>query len=198
MTQKSSRVIEISPEVDEPDSFVPKSFLPSARNSFRKKIDLEVFDFNQQRPAQRSVRAKKTINFQSTKEELDPFSERFQDQFDTDGKGIAYRKRQTKLMRGDGEGQYDNEEDYGSQEEGPGEDEEEEGMDYMTQQPEEVFDIVMNPDKIELENYLKLDEIFGWRYVDPEIKVQRSLSLDHAVPYEMGEDEYIARKESFK
>jgi hypothetical protein len=38
----------------------------------------------------------------------------------------------TKLMKGDGENQYDNEEDYGSQEEGPLEDEEELGMDYMS------------------------------------------------------------------
>ena len=68
----------------------------------------------------------------------------------------------------------------------------------MSQQPEEVYDIVMNPFKVELENYLKLDEVFGWRFADTEIKVARSISLDHAVPYEMGEDEYIAKKESFK
>jgi hypothetical protein len=55
----------------------------------------------------------------------------------------------------------------------------------------------MNPFKVELENYLQKDEEYPWKFSDTQIKVSRSLSLDHAIPYEMGEDEYIARKESF-
>lgn len=101
-------------------------------------------------------------------------------------------------MKGDGEGQYDNEEDYGDEEQGPDDEEPEDAIMYLSQQPNEVYDIVMNPDKVELENYLALDDIYGWNYIDSDIKVARSLSLDHAVPYEMGEDEYIARRESLK
>jgi hypothetical protein len=66
----------------------------------------------------------------------------------------------------------------------------------MSQQPEEVFGIVMDPLKVELTNYLEVEEVYNWRFADPDIKVSRSLSLDFAIPYEMGEDEYIARRES--
>lgn len=97
------------------------------------------------------------------------------------------------ILKGDSEA-YDNEEDYGSQKDGP--EEENQDIMYMSQQPEEVYDIVMDPLKVELENYLMVDEVFGWRYENSEIKLARSLSLDLAVPYEMGEDEYIARRES--
>jgi hypothetical protein len=53
----------------------------------------------------------------------------------------------------------------------------------------------MHPTKMELQTYLEVDEVYNWR-MDPEIKVSRSLSLDHAVEYEMGEDEVVARRQS--
>ena len=87
------------------------------------------------------------------KDDLDPFSERFQDHYNKDGKPIMFRNRMHKLMKGDGEAEYDNEEDYASQAQGPGE-EDDDGMEYMSQQPEEVYDIVMNPFKVELDSYL--------------------------------------------
>ena len=155
----------------------------------RKKIQLETFDFNSAKNGRLSVRHKQATNGGGQ----DPFSERFHDHFDKNGKPILFRNRMTKLIKGDGDA-YDNEEDYGSQEE---EDEEEDVMDFLSQQPEEVFDIVMNPTKVELQTYLEVDEVYNWRY-DPSIKLSRSLSLDVAIPYEMGEDEYIARRESFK
>lgn len=77
----------------------------------------------------------------------DPFTERFHDHFDKNGKPILFRKRMTRLMRGDGDA-YDNEEDYASEEKDV--EEEEELAEYMTQQPEEVYDIVMHPTKMEL------------------------------------------------
>jgi hypothetical protein len=46
---KVTPVISISleaPEEEEPDVFVQKNYFPSARASFRKKVALEIFDFD--------------------------------------------------------------------------------------------------------------------------------------------------------
>lgn len=172
-------------ESPEPETVVPKTFLVSARNSTRKKIQLETFDFNSAKEGRLSVRHKKTLAGGS-----DPFTDRFHDHFDKNGKPILFRHRLTKLMRGDGDA-YDNEEDYASEQI----EEEDEVQEYLSQQPDEIYEIVMHPTKMELQTYLEVDEVYNWRF-DPEIKVSRSLSLDLAIPYEMGEDEVVARRQS--
>ena len=49
--------------------------------------------------------------------------------------------------------------------------------------------------KVELTQFLEKDHDFEWRFTNPIITKQvRSLSLDMGKPYDMGEDEYIARK----
>jgi hypothetical protein len=83
--------IDISPEddpVETADTYVaPFQPHPSGRNTVRK--NLEVFDFEQTRAPLKSVRARKNpINFNSTKDEMDPFSERFKEHLNKDGMAI--------------------------------------------------------------------------------------------------------------
>ena len=75
------------------------------------------------------------------------------------------------------------------------EEEDEDNVDYYSQQPFEVYDAVMDPLRVELNEYLERDEKYDWIYTNEHVKKQhRSISLDLVVPYEMGEDEYIASR----
>mmetsp|Transcript_11481 Transcript_11481/g.19431 ORF Transcript_11481/g.19431 Transcript_11481/m.19431 type:complete len:88 (-) Transcript_11481:86-349(-) len=69
--------------------------------------------------------------------------------------------------------------------------------DYFSQQPYEVFQIVMDPLKRELDEYLEKDEEYQWVFISEHVKVQtRSKSLDMCKEYELGEDEIAGRKYS--
>jgi len=51
------------------------------------------------------------------------------------------------------------------------EEEDEEGLEeYYSLQPYEIFEIVMNPEKKALENFLIQDEKYEWEFVNPLIK----------------------------
>ena len=69
--------------------------------------------------------------------------------------------------------EYDNEED----------EDEEQGEDFYSQQDYEVHAFVFDPLKVELEDYLKVDDQFKYKYKNPEIKTKRSLSANYAVKY---------------
>ena len=78
-----------------------------------------------------SVRQKKTINFEK------------EDPFDKETVPIFSRRRAAKLKKGDGEEQYDNEKQTS-------EDDDEDGLMFMSQQLEEDFNIMMSPKRQEL------------------------------------------------
>ena len=80
-------------------------------------------------------------------------------------KGLAFKNE-------DGaEDEYDNEEDvgdtYGDEDD---QELEVESIYLFSQQPDEVFDIIMNPDYKELLEYLRRDDEYNWVYLNPQIK----------------------------
>ena len=157
-------------------SNIPKSFLPSARNSMNKKFSLDTGDNLGMVAGRLSVRQKKTINFDAK-----------EDPFDQETIPIMSRRRARKLAKGDGEDLYDNEKQTSEN------DDEDDGLMFMSQQLEEDYNIMMSPKRQELQEYLEVDERFMWQFANRDIKVGRSLSLDKAVPYEMAEGEYIPK-----
>ena len=91
------------------------------------------------------------------------------------------------LDQDDNDGEYDNE--YDNEED---DEDDEQGEDFYSQQDYEVHAFVFDPLKVELEDYLKVDDYFHYKYTNPKIKVARSLSVNQAVEYEMTEDEVEA------
>ena len=54
-------------------------------------------------------------------------------------------------------------------------------IDFLSQQLYEVHDIVMDPKRVELKEFLEKDEQYEWKFLDPLIKKQvRSVSFDMA------------------
>lgn len=95
---------------------------------------------------------------------------------------------------GDGDDEYDAEESDYDQEESEGygdeEDEEEEGELYMTLQPNESKDIMMESERKEMMLYLQKDNKYQWRFKNKKIKnYVKSLSFDMCDPTEEGPDE---------
>lgn len=89
--------------------------------------------------------------------------------------------------------QQDNEEDEYDNEYDDEEEDDEGGEDFYSQQDYEVHAFVFDPLKVELEDYLKTEDYFHYRFENPMIKkLTRSLSVNHAVEYEMTEDEVEA------
>ena len=56
----------------------------------------------------------------------------------------------------------------------------------------EIYDIVMQPDREELRAYLGRDQIYEWRFTNEDLDKlnwNRTISLNHCVPYEEEEEE---------
>lgn len=90
--------------------------------------------------------------------------------FKAPGQGV-YIKSQLLDQDDNNDDEYDNE--YDDEEE-----EDDNGEDFFSQQNYEVYAFVMDPLKVELEEYLKTDEEFNYKYTNPRIKLPRSLSFD--------------------
>ena len=61
--------------------------------------------------------------------------------------------------------------------------EDDQGEDFYSQQNYEIYAFVYDRLKVELEDYLKVDDQFKYIYKNPKIKTKRSLSANHAVKY---------------
>ena len=106
------------------------------------------------------------------------------------GKRAKSRAYQADVVEGDDDEGYDEEQDYDEEEEA-----EEELEDYFSQQPHEVFAIMLDPLRKELVEFLEKDSQYSWEYKNSLVKQQlRSKSLDMCREYEMGDDEIAGRK----
>ena len=141
---------------------------------------------------------------------LNDFDQRFGDVLEEAGadkprttkhnKGFSVRKGTVKKARGQvvdsgsdkgeeydnedaGEEEYDNESsDFGQED---GDEIEIASFFYYSQQPDEVFGIVMDDLRVELTEYLVKDEKYNWEYTDQMItKQMRSKSMDLVQPIE--------------
>ena len=103
------------------------------------------------------------------------FESRFQNMFAEQDNGLLRAK--TRRLR-DRAGAQAQKEEIDNEKETENSDE---AVDFLSQQLFEVFDVVMDPKRVELKEFLEKDEQYDWKFVNPMIKKQvRSVSFDMA------------------
>ena len=96
---------------------------------------------------------------------------------------------------GDGSDEYGDQESSNSESGYGSEEEEDEGELYMTLQPNESKDIMMEPARKEMMLYLQKDDVHGWKFKNKQIKnYVKSLSFDMCDTAEPGPDEQSKQK----